>query len=104
MGGLLAPSFGLASTGAGWRPVASLSLAAPGLAGGRLRLPTWGGGDPANDIALAYEKAAARVLAARPSYLIFAQGITAVRARARAHALWGSQCPMRPSSRLPPGS
>eukprot|EP00775_Hariotina_reticulata_P004021 gene4021-4269_t len=38
-------------------------------------LPGWGNGNPATDLALAYEKAAAVVLAARPTYLIFVQGL-----------------------------
>eukprot|EP00775_Hariotina_reticulata_P004023 gene4023-4271_t len=39
-----------------------------------LRFPTWGFGGPKVDLAAAYEKAAAAVLAARRTYLIFAQG------------------------------
>jgi hypothetical protein len=45
------------------------------LAGLNLVLPGWGNENPATDLALAYEKAAAVVLAARPTYLIFAQGL-----------------------------
>jgi hypothetical protein len=33
----------------------------------------WGGGSPLLDLAVAYEKAAAVVLAARPTYLVIAQ-------------------------------
>ena len=33
----------------------------------------WGGGSPLLDLAMAYEKAAAVVLAARPTYLVIAQ-------------------------------
>ena len=39
-----------------------------------LRFPTWGFGGHKVDLAVAYEKAAAAVLAARPTYLIVAQG------------------------------
>lgn len=47
--------------------------------GGMLRIPMWGYGGPNLDMALAYEKAAAQVLAARPTYLVFAQGLMAGR-------------------------
>lgn len=47
--------------------------------GGRLRIPTWGAGGAATDIAPAYEKAASAVLAARPTYLVFAQALLAGR-------------------------
>lgn len=40
-----------------------------------MRLPTWGWGGPSSDLAVAYEKAAARVLAARQTYLVVAQGL-----------------------------
>ncbi|KAF8059377.1 hypothetical protein HT031_005182 [Scenedesmus sp. PABB004] len=42
---------------------------------GALVMPTWGGADPATDYALAFEKAAAAVLAVRPGTLVFAQGM-----------------------------
>jgi hypothetical protein len=45
---------------------------------GGLQIPVWGGGAE-NDIAIAYEKAAAAVLAHRPTYLIAAQGLMAGR-------------------------
>jgi len=44
--------------------------------GRSLRIPTWGFGGPALDLAVAYEKAAARVLSVRPTLLVFAQGLT----------------------------
>lgn len=48
------------------------------LAGG-FKVPVWGEGGKEVDIAVAYEKAAAAVLAQRPTYLIFAQGLMAGR-------------------------
>jgi hypothetical protein len=44
---------------------------------GRFRIPLWGVGGPLLDFATAYEKAAAAVLAERPTYLVFAQGLVA---------------------------
>lgn len=41
---------------------------------GGIQVPTWGTGDAASDLAIAYEKAAAAILAHRPTYLIAAQG------------------------------
>lgn len=45
---------------------------------GGFKMPAWGTGD-ALDIAVAYEKAAAAVLAHRPAYLVAAQGLLAGR-------------------------
>lgn len=44
-----------------------------------LRVPGWGIGGPQTDLALAYEKGAAAVLAYKPEALIFAQGLLAGR-------------------------
>lgn len=44
-----------------------------------IKVPTWGSNDTALDYAIAFEKAAAAVLAHRPTYLIFAQGLLAGR-------------------------
>lgn len=44
-----------------------------------LKFPTWGYGGATTDLAVAYEKAAAAVLAARPTYMVFAQGLMAGR-------------------------
>jgi len=46
---------------------------------GKILFPSWGNGNAATDLAIAYEKAAAVVLAERPTYLIFAQGLMAGR-------------------------
>jgi hypothetical protein len=48
------------------------------MSAGGLKMPAWGTGD-ALDIAIAYEKAAAAVLAHRPTYLVAAQGLLAGR-------------------------
>uniref|UniRef100_A0A383WF09 Glycoside hydrolase family 5 domain-containing protein n=1 Tax=Tetradesmus obliquus TaxID=3088 RepID=A0A383WF09_TETOB len=45
----------------------------------QLRLPSWGSGGALTDLTVAYEKAAAVVLAAKPRSLIFAQGVLAGR-------------------------
>lgn len=42
-------------------------------------MPLWGMGGKDVDLAIAYEKAAARVLAERSTYLVFAQGLMAGR-------------------------
>jgi multisubunit Na+/H+ antiporter MnhC subunit len=45
----------------------------------QLRFPSWGTGGNLTDLTIAYEKAAAVVLAAKPQALIFAQGVLAGR-------------------------
>lgn len=45
----------------------------------QLRFPSWGSGGALTDLTVAYEKAAAVVLAAKPRSLIFAQGVLAGR-------------------------
>ena len=48
-------------------------------AGLQLKIPTWGFGGQSSDFAIAYEKAAAVILGIKPTYLVFAQGLTAGR-------------------------